>query len=78
MTSTTALSQILGFTELLLANPEDLADRQKVGRFLEFIHAAASHAADVVRRMRTFYRSAEQDDTELPVPVGPWWRRRSP
>jgi signal transduction histidine kinase len=66
-----SLAQILGFTELLLARPEDLADRQKAGRFLEFIHAAASHAAEVVRRMRTFYRAPEVDDTELPVPIGP-------
>ena len=64
-----SLSQILGFTELLLARPEDLADRAKAVRFLEFIQAAASHAADVVRRMRGFYRAAEKDDTELPVPV---------
>ncbi len=62
-----SLSQILGFTELLLSNPHDLADGEKAGRFLNFIHDAASHAADVVRRMRTFYRNAEEEDTEMPV-----------
>jgi CheY-like chemotaxis protein len=77
-----ALSQILGFTELLLARPEDLADRQKAVRFLEFIHAAATHAAEVVRRMRGFYRCDDGDRTEVfhfaePArPTGPGQGRR--
>ncbi len=62
-----SLSQILGFTELLLSNPGDRADPEKTGRFLNFIHDAATHAADVVRRMRNFYRNADEEDTELPV-----------
>ena len=57
-----ALSQILGFTELLLNRPENLADKDKTVRYLELMRTAASDAAEVVRRMREFYRPREEDE----------------
>jgi PAS domain S-box-containing protein len=54
-----ALSPICGFSELLLASPQSLENKEKVTRYLELIHTAAEDAAGTVRRLREFYRVRE-------------------
>ncbi len=56
------LSTILGYSDLLLANPAMLADTETVRRDLELIRSAASDAAQIVRRMRRFYRPANETE----------------
>ena len=62
-----ALSKILGFAELLLTSPEKVHDHDKVRKHLQMICTAAQDAANVVRRLRMFYRS--QRETEVLDPV---------
>jgi PAS domain S-box-containing protein len=62
-----ALSPVLGFTEVLLNAPEQLADRPKVIRYLTMINTAARDAASTVRRLREFYRGREENEIFLPV-----------
>jgi len=62
-----ALSPVLGFSELLLDLPENLDDNEKVTRYLRMINTAALDAANVVRRLREFYRSREENEILLPV-----------
>lgn len=50
------LTTILGFSELLLSDPTSLDDRALVLDYLRRIRTVAGDAADVVRRMRSFYR----------------------
>ena len=49
------LTLILGFSDLLLKNPEQLDDRAKVERYLEQIRRAARDAAEVVNRLNEFH-----------------------
>jgi PAS domain S-box-containing protein len=58
-----ALSKVLGFTELLLTSPDKLRNAEKVREHLEMIKTAALDAAQVVRRLREFYRPRR--DTEM-------------
>ena len=60
-----ALSTIQGFTDLLLQNPEDLEDKETAREYLGRIAKAASNAAETVRRMRKFYRPAEELEFRL-------------
>jgi signal transduction histidine kinase/CheY-like chemotaxis protein len=62
-----ALAPVLGFSELLLTQPGDLADEEKVRRYLELIHTGARDAATVVKRLRDFYRQREAGEAFLPV-----------
>ena len=62
-----ALSKILGFAELLLNSPEKLNDYGKVREHLRMICAAAQDAANVVRRLRTFYRPRQETEVFHPV-----------
>ena len=62
-----ALSPILGFSELLLMIPESLDDKEKVTRYLKTIHTAAQDAANVVSRLREFYRHREKGEFFQPV-----------
>lgn len=57
-----ALSPIVGFSELLLTSPGALGDNDKVKQYLELIHASAKDAAEVVRRLREFYRTSDTDE----------------
>ncbi len=57
-----ALASILGFSELLLASPESLDDKDKVRKYLEFIHTAGKGGAEVVSRLREFYRQREEGE----------------
>jgi PAS domain S-box-containing protein len=51
-----ALSKILGFTELLLTSPEKLQNLDTVREHLRLINTVARDAAQVVGRLREFYR----------------------
>lgn len=64
-----ALSSVLGFSELLLDHPEYLDDKPKVTRYLRLMNTAAQDARDVVRRLREFYRSREEDEVLVPVEI---------
>jgi PAS domain S-box-containing protein len=60
-----ALSPILGFSDLLLASPQSLDDRETVTRYLGMMRTAAQDAASVVGRLREFYR--HRDEGEVPT-----------
>ncbi len=51
------LTPILGYTELLLSDPRYDADPEKRRRFVKVVNTAAKDAANVVRRLREFYRA---------------------
>ncbi|MCX7915510.1 MAG: ATP-binding protein, partial [Verrucomicrobiae bacterium] len=57
-----ALAKIIGFNELLLAWPENLADKDKVKKFLQMSTAAARDAVQIVNRLREFYRHRKTTD----------------
>ena len=57
-----ALSPILGFSELLLNSPETLQDNEKTTRYLQMMNTTARDAANVVRRLREFYRYRDEDE----------------
>jgi nitrogen fixation negative regulator NifL len=57
-----SLTAILGFSELLLHQPDKLNDRDSVCRYLNLIHTSARDAANVVTRMRQFYRQREENE----------------
>ena len=56
-----ALSPIIGFTELLLAKPEQLKDEAMVHKRLDMIHRASLDAAQTVRRLREFFRAKDEE-----------------
>jgi PAS domain S-box-containing protein len=58
-----ALSKVVGFTELLLTSPDKLRNPEKVRERLQMINTTALDAAQVVRRLREFYRPRR--DTEM-------------
>ena len=62
-----ALTPVLGFSELLLDRPGNLDNKEKVTRYLQMINTAALDAANVVRRLREFYRSREENEILLPI-----------
>ncbi|MFQ5657560.1 MAG: response regulator [Candidatus Methylomirabilales bacterium] len=62
-----ALMPVLGYSELLLDRPDYLDDKERVGRYLRTMNTAAQDAANVVRRLREFYRLREEDEIFLPV-----------
>ena len=57
---------ILTFSELLLHRPEILRDKAKTNEYLALISTAAQDAANMVSRLREFYRSPD-DDGFVPV-----------
>jgi PAS domain S-box-containing protein len=56
------LSPILGFSEVLLAYPDKLADTEKVTQHLKMIRSAALEAKDVIRRLGEFYHRRKASD----------------
>lgn len=62
-----SLACILGFSELFLANPERLADRETALRHIRLIHTAARDAGGVVDRLREFYRHRAGGEALAPV-----------
>ncbi len=65
-----ALSPIIAYSEMLLAKPELLANRELVLKRLTTIHRAGTDAAQVVRRLRDFYRTSDERDGWAQVDVG--------
>jgi signal transduction histidine kinase len=61
-----ALSLVLGFSSIRLEDPAQLDDREKVLKSLQIIHTAGKDAANVVSRLREFYRPRDQQDAFLP------------
>ena len=57
-----ALSPILGSAELLLEAPEMLDDRAELIDSLQIIRTSALDAANVVRRLRGFYRGGQAEE----------------
>ncbi|HUX86399.1 MAG TPA: response regulator [Chloroflexota bacterium] len=58
-----ALTQVLGYAEILLeVRPEEITDPEKVRSYLTWIRAAANDAADVVGRLREFYRYRDNEE----------------
>jgi signal transduction histidine kinase len=57
-----ALAPVVGFSELLLARPENLQDPQLAQQYLQLIHTGARDAASVVARLREFYRQRETNE----------------
>ncbi len=64
-----ALAPIQGFSELLLAQPESLSDRERVLHYLTMIHRAARDSTQIVSRLREFYRFRDAAEVLLPVPL---------
>lgn len=62
-----ALSPIVAYTDLLLMQPEKLADWERTSSFLEMIQTAAEDATGVVRRLREVYRQRTGDEVVDPV-----------
>jgi signal transduction histidine kinase len=60
------LTPILGFAEVLLANPALLDDKKETRRCLELLRTSAKDASSVVSRLREFYRPAETNE-EFPI-----------
>jgi signal transduction histidine kinase/HAMP domain-containing protein len=61
-----ALSPILGFSSILLEDTGQLEDKDKVMKYLQIINTAGKDAANVVSRLREFYRSRTQEETFRP------------
>ena len=62
-----SLSMIIGFTELLLADPANQLGSDDAREKVRLIHSAASDAAAVVGRLRDFYRSGLEGTDFVPV-----------
>src|SRR3984893_1199484 len=60
------LMPILGFTDLLLKNDAMLSDKEEARKCLEMVHTSAQDAANVVNRLREFYRPIAEDE-EFPI-----------
>ncbi len=56
------LTPIMAFSETLLVRPDSLNDREKVTEHLKKIYNGAKDAAEVVKRLREFYRPRDEKD----------------
>ena len=64
-----ALSPILGYSDLLLKQPDLLLKRDRALRSLQMIHTCARDAASIVRKLRNLYRSKPRADRLKPINV---------
>ena len=62
-----ALISIIGYSDLLMDDPDILADRPMTLSYLKTMNTAGRDAAHVVSRLRDFYRSRESEDIFAPV-----------
>ena len=60
------LMPILGFSDLLLTNDSLLSNKQEARKCLEMLRTSAQDAANVVNRLREFYRPIAADE-EFPI-----------
>jgi signal transduction histidine kinase len=65
-----ALSPVLGYVELLMADPDAYGRRPKVRDYLQLVRAGAEDAIAIVTRLRPFYRRREPEDHRQTVAVG--------
>lgn len=61
------LMPVLGFSEILMDNPQSFSDKERVMNYLKMINTSARDAANVVSRLREFYRMKEEGEKFLPV-----------
>lgn len=59
------LTPILGYTEMLLDSPESLEDAASVKHSLSCVHRSTVAALDVLRRLRQFYRPADDESRAI-------------
>ncbi len=64
-----SLTPILGYSGVLLSSPEAMGDQKQFLEYVGRIFNAAQDAAQVVARLREFYRPAEPGDTLKAVDV---------
>jgi len=64
-----ALTPVLGYSELLLRVPSVLDEKEKVLSYARAINTAARDAAEVVSRLRQFYRRRAEDEVISPCDV---------
>jgi CheY-like chemotaxis protein len=57
-----SLMPILGYSDLLLANPAILADAKEAASILKDMREAAMDASECVRRLREFYRTSPEPE----------------
>jgi signal transduction histidine kinase len=57
-----ALMSVIGYSDLLLLDPETLNDRETTLDYLRTLNTAGRDAAQVVSRLREFYRDREIED----------------
>jgi signal transduction histidine kinase len=62
-----ALGMIVGFAELLLADPGALDNQEAARRTIRLIHSAAMGAGAVVSRLRELYRPPDREQPHQPV-----------
>jgi signal transduction histidine kinase/CheY-like chemotaxis protein len=62
-----ALAPVVGFSELLLLQPERWKDEAFMRRTLQMVNTAGQDAAQVVRQLREFYRKPEAGEVLLPL-----------
>ena len=62
-----ALMPILGFSDLLIQNPQMLQDTEDTVQMLTDIRTAAQDAAESVRRLRDFYKPQDEDERRTSV-----------
>lgn len=62
-----ALMSVIGYTELLMADPASLDDRPTVLQYLKTMNTAGRDAAHVVSRLRDFYRPREEGEVFVSV-----------
>ena len=60
------LTPILGFSDLLLEKPGILENTEQARKFIGFLRTSAKDAANVVARLRQFYRARDKDE-EFPL-----------
>ena len=56
------LMPILGFSEMILLNPDICDDKEKSKHYLNLIHTSAKDAANLIKRLRDLYRPREEVD----------------
>jgi signal transduction histidine kinase/ActR/RegA family two-component response regulator len=66
-----ALAPVVGFSELLLTQPEQWSDPRFMRQYLELIHTSAQDATNVVRKLREFYRKRDEQEVLAPLDLNP-------
>jgi signal transduction histidine kinase len=64
-----ALMTVIGYSELLLAEPDAMSDPQQVKDYLGAINTAGRDASHVVSRLRDFYRPREKGEQFVAVDI---------